>query len=544
MDTNHIQASRVGKDSHVPYHKMSSDMFRLTVLILLVWGLVLTGCGAKSESKREKGLALDLAEINENLVKQGDRSGVLEAEQSAREKREDRPDVKSLSFFKDGKNSDLADIPGSKEERRGTDAGKRVDQEEGILLNFNNADIYEVIKVIAEALDLNYIIDPQVKGVVNIHSGKKIPYSELFAVFKKILHINGLDISKEEDYYYIHMAKKASPDQVYGPDNVDELKDSSRQVIQVIPLFYIPAAEAMDLLNPYLSAQGGVYSLGSQNTLIISDYESKVADALRILAKLDTASLASMEVQLVRIDEAPVSKLKEELDEILQALKVNAEPLQGVAVIPLARINSLLLVGISEENVTMARRWINELDVMPASDQDSIYVYNVRNSVASKLADLVKQLISEEEPVSDKENHQDDRNKAHPGRKPPLSSLGFKGSPVIFADDDRNMVLIRGLAPDYKRVVRILEKLDTLPRQVLVEVILAELTLKNELSFGIEWAFHNQNISKGGQDYRQDFISNLADLVYSDAEGVPGFTYALSKGRNVYGLLQTLASPN
>lgn len=520
---------------------------------LIFCGLMLSGCGTMKD--KEFNPTLDIGEINEGIVKEGTRSGVLEAEQPSPEKQEKRPEVKKLSFMEDEKNQALTDIPSGKKER----FAEKAEDQDGILLNFNNADIYEVIKVIAEALDLNYIIDPRVKGVVNISSSQKIPYSKLFQVFKKILHINGLDIRSEKDYYYIHMAKKPSPDRVYGPDKAVDLEASSLQVVQVIPLSHIPAQEATKLLKPYLSDQGEVYSLATQNVLVISDYESKAADALRILSRIDTASLASMNVQLVRIDEAPVSKLQEEMDDILKALKVNDKDLQGVQVIPLTRINSLLLIGNSEKIVNVARRWIDELDVMPTSDRDSIYVYNVRNSVATGLAELAKKLISEEEPASstgggqqasqvEKGEGKDARRKAGAGitggeKVPPLSSLGFKGTPVIFADDDRNIILIRGLAPDYKRIVKILERLDTLPRQVLVEVVLAELTLTDELSLGAEWAFHNKNISKNGQDYRQDFISNLSQLAF-DGGGAPGFTYALSKGENVYGLLQTLASQN
>ncbi len=528
-----------------------------TFLLFICCLLLVSGCGGLGE--KDLRPTLDLSEINDQIVREGSMSGVLEAEQPVQEKKIERPEVERISFLEEEKNQALSAIPSGRKE---SPPGKSGEQG-GILLNFNNADIYEVIKVIAEALELNYIIDPRVKGVVNIHSGQKIPYSKLFPVFKKILHINGLDITKEREYYYIQAAKKASPDRVYGPGKADKLEDSSSQVIQVLPLTHIPAPEAMKLLEPYLSDQGGIYSLASHNLLVISDYESKVADALRILSRLDTATLSSMEIQLVRVDDAPISKLQEEMDEILTALMVNDKQLQGVKILPLPRINSLLLVGNSRQLVNMARRWIDELDVMPTSDRDSIYVYNVRNSVASSLAELVRQLISEEQPASTggsprvQKISQADQGKNQPGGNrpdaaagvtggeggPPLTSLGFKGAPVIFADDDRNIILIRGLAPDYKRIVKILERLDTLPRQVLVEVVLAELTLNDDLSLGVEWAFHNMNISKDGQDYRQDFISNFTDLAFGGG-AAPGFTYALRKDENVYGLLQTLASQN
>ena len=62
---------------------------------------------------------------------------------------------------------------------------------------------------------------------------------------------------------------------------------------------------------------------------------------------------------------------------------------------PLERVNSLLLIGYNESLVETAIKWIDELDRAPTEGRDSIYIYNVRNSVASELTDLVSSLIGE-----------------------------------------------------------------------------------------------------------------------------------------------------
>jgi len=490
--------------------------------------------------------AINPAEIASGIVKEEGKSAVLEAEvgssQGARS-----PKLSMVPTFEDGGNKALAQLP-EKSRRQGMglagEASK--DGQEGIQLNFDNADIYEVIQVIAETLELNYIIDPQVKGVVNIQSGKKVPLGQLFSVFKKILHINGLDIRSEGFYDYIYVAKKSSADAIRSPEQIGQLHDSSARVIQIVPVTHIAAQEALKLIEPYLSDQGSIYDMPVHNMLIINDYESKVIDALMVLARLDIAPLASLNVRLVRVDNAPLFDLRDELIEILDALKVNTKNFDGVSVMALERVNSLLLVSNNEALVNIAWRWIEDLDRVPTLDRDNIYIYNVRNSIASELAELITSLIADEDPKSKttqkKTTTGKDSQKARPATKKKtssgksLSTLRFVGEPVLLADDDRNIILIRALPPDYSRVVKLLERLDNMPRQVLIEVIVAQVALTDSLSLGVEWALHNNDLQINGSEYLQEF-STLGSL---GAGG--GFTYSVLSGTDPRLLLSTLAT--
>ncbi|MCK5195751.1 MAG: type II secretion system secretin GspD [Desulfobulbaceae bacterium] len=528
-------------------HTAVSRKFSGTVLLVAFILLLSGGCVRHAELGP---IAINPEEISAGIVKEEDKSAVLEAEVALSQVAE-RPKSYKVPAFEDGKNKALSQLP-AKITRKGLGPDDQ-EGEDGIQLNFDNADIYEVIQVIAETLELNYIIDPQVKGVVNIQSGKKVPLNQLFPVFKKILHINGLDIRSEGFYDYIYVAKKSSADAIRSPDQIGQLKDSSARVIQIVPVSHISAQEALKLIEPYLSDQGSILDLPVHNMLIINDYESKVVDALRMLARLDVAALASLKVRLVRVDNAPLFDLRDELIEILDALKVNTKNFDGVSVMALERINSLLLVSNNEAMINSAWKWIEDLDTVPTLDRDNIYIYNVRNSIASELADLISALIAEDDPKSKttqkKAVDKKDTKKAQPvpkkktsdGTKKALSTLRFAGDPVLFADDDRNIILIRALPPDYSRVVKLLERLDNLPRQVLIEVIVAEISLTDELSLGVEWALHNNDLKINDSQYLQEFSTFGGQLIPVD--NISAFTYSVFSGAgDARALLQTLAS--
>jgi len=535
---------------------------------------LLNGCSDKTLAP------FDLAEMREGIEKPAKQPAALEAGEDisniSEEKIKTVP-VRDINTRINGQNPYLKKLLAGHPER--ADEGSIPG--EGVLLNFDNADIYEVIQVIAEILDISYIIDPQVKGVVNIRSGKKIPMSQLQAVFRKLLNINGLDIRSEGEYNYIYMTKKPGSHLIFGPETVGKLKDSPKFIIQVVPVMHLAASEAKKLLDPYVSEQGRIEILDNPNTLFITDYESKVVDVLMILARLDTSPLSSLKVRLVKVEKAPLFDIKDELTDILGALQVNNKGHEGVTILALERGNSLLLVSSNKELLDSATRWVTELDVVPSEGRDNVYIYNVRNSVASELSDLVSDLISDQPgsgaraTASQQASKTGDKKAGQAAAKtvtskpaPPVRKTGstqkttavegtgaglrWAGEPSLVADDSRNIILIRALPADYTRLTRLLERLDNMPRQVLIEVMVAEVTLTDKWEMGIEWNMMSQGVfdHKLYDNYftsNTNFIGNLdsaGNMIPHDdlATTAAGLTYSLFEaGADMVGVLNAIA---
>lgn len=492
---------------------------------------------------------MDLAKTSEHITKAKERAAVdmPEDDGSSMPQEIGGPRVKDLSSNTDTDNPYLQKVMQKKSHAKG-----EAIEGEGVMLNFDNADIYEVIQVIAEVLNISYIIDPKVKGVVNIRSGDKIPTDQLYTIFKKLLNINGIDIRPEGDHYYIQMSSKPSSEIIYTKDQIGNLKNSSKMVTQVVPVIHISSAEAQKLIEPYLSDQANVFNLADQNTLIISDFESKIIDGLMILARLDVSSLSALKVKMIKVEQAPLFDVKDELEEILSALKVNKKDYQGIQIMPLERVNALLLIGYDNSLMATAEKWITELDRAPTEGRDSVYIYNVRNSVASELSDLVSSLISDKASSKSKKKTSSRSSKSTarpPGttkkttrtkmvKRPSITSktsagasMQFAGEPVLIADDSRNIILIRALLADYKRVMKLLERLDNMPMQVLIEVLVAEVSLTDGWEYGVEWALKNGN-------------ANLTSGSLGLHDNGLDFNLTFDSGRNVFDFLNILASKN
>lgn len=506
-------------------------------------------CGCSQALSTEKPW-VDVSQIHEGIIRDEKKTIVLEeAEEPAKQP---GPRTTDLSSSEKGENAYLtnAQSPSIPDFSKSS--------KEGILLNFDNADIYEFIQVITAALELNYIVDPHIKGVVNIRSGAPIAKDQLFTLFKKILNINGLDISKEGEHYYIAVAKKPTSLKFYGAGQIGLLQDSPKIITQVIPVQHLSATEAQKLVEPYLSEQGTIFALENHNTLLVNDYESKVLDVVMLLAKIDVSPLSSLKVRLVKIENAPLFDLQDELEEMLTAMRVNKKDSAGVSVLPLERVNSLLLISDNTYLLDRADGWIKQLDVVPSEGRDNIYIYNVRNSIASDLTELVNSMISEDTtsqktktPTSTKstaeknktQQQQTSQPKKTDLKKGTSSTLRFAGEPVLLGDDDRNVILIRALPVDYSRIVKLLERLDNLPRQVLIEVMIAEVTLSDGWELGVEWAMKNKDLKINGTSYQQKMASLNSKDGLTKATPL-GFTYLFQKGSDTVAMLNMLASEN
>jgi general secretion pathway protein D len=522
--------------------------------VVIVGILLTSGCARKEDAVRPM---IGLAEINEQIIDERQEDPLLLEGVTAEEEifAENGPRIRELPILEDGRNPFL-------QEAKPLTPSKRKEVQKGILLNFDDADIHEVIRVVAETLNFDFIVDPRVSGTVNIRSARPVPQAELLAVFRKILNVNGLDIIPEGSHYFIFPAPNPGVQQVYSAEQVGQLQGSPRVVMQVVPLLYLSSDEARNIIAPYLSAQGITHDLASRNTIILSDFESKVVDIVQILSFLDVSPLANFSLRLVRVENAPLFDLHNELAEILQALRVNnlERGTDNINIIPLERVNSLLLVSKSDFLLDNVSRWIEELDTIQdqGQGQDSVFFYNVRNSVASELAELVNTLLGQQARPGDRlraatpapvtaGERAGERAAAVPRptiitERTPVAGLQFAEGPVLIADDTRNIILLRAMPGDYRRLIKLLEKLDTLPRQVLIEVIVAEVSLTDRLEFGVEWAFKNKGLTINGTEYQQQVRStNFANL--ADFRTLSGLSYSIFRSADdVRFLLNALAS--
>jgi general secretion pathway protein D len=376
---------------------------------------------------------------------------------------------------------------------------------QGFVFNFDNADLYEVIRVIAEIMKINYMIDPKVKGVVNIHTSGQITAEDVFPIFQAILKLNGATAVKKENIYEIIPLGDAKKSYTPPTTRLETGKPlpEEKYMIQIIPLKYIPVTEVSKMIKPFLSDGADIVEHPPHNILIIGDVTSNVKKSLEIISLFDIDIFADLRVRIYPILNADVAEVAKEMEKIFSSFEVSIKSARGVGITftPITRINSLLVISSIPNIFEKVEGWLKELDKIPADGAKfSVFVYFVQNYKAKDLADILKEIFvtKKEKKAEVKEKVVAPEQPLVRGVRPPPTSpvtptkeeAGAvpEGEINIVVDETNNALAIRAFARDYRIILETIKKLDIYPKQVLIDVLLAEITLDEENQFGVEWS--------------------------------------------------------
>jgi general secretion pathway protein D len=374
----------------------------------------------------------------------------------------------------------------------------------GVVFNFDNADLYEVIRVMAEILKINYIVDPKVRGVVNIHTVGQVPSEDVFPIFQSILRLNGATAVKKGNLYEIVPFGDAKKSYVPPSTTRDpaKLAAEERYTTQIIILKYIPVAEVSKLIKPFLSDGADIIEHPPHNILIINDLASNVRKSLDIINLFDVDLFVDMKVRIYPVLNSDVTEIAKEMERIFASFEVSTKSGRGVGITftPIARINSLLAISSIPNIFERVEAWLRELDKTPAEGTKlSVFVYYVQNGKAKDLADVLKQIFVapkdkkpefRERVVTPEPTPRGVRPTTPAPSAPPKEEAAAvpEGEINIVVDEANNALVIRAFQRDYRAILETIKKLDIYPKQVLIEVMVAEITLDDTTQFGIEWA--------------------------------------------------------
>jgi len=418
-----------------------------------------------------------------------------------------------------------------------------------IALDFQDADIKEVITALAEIVGINYIIDPKVRGTVNIHTSGEIPVEGVLPILETIFEINNVAAVKVGDIYKIIPIKDAQK-QFLLPQSGDEAEDiasSDRVMLQIVPLRYVSSLEMEKILKRFLGKGGDIVNFPERNILIIVDTAANMQKLLTLIDTIDLSIFDTMHVRFYELEESEAEDLAKELEELFNALGIDSKQKKGggggemVRFIPIERLNMILAVSSMPEVFGKVDEWIAKLDGVSEELEEQIFIYFVENAKAVDIGDVLKELYGDKKTERDKKQPTTrtsrtirDRRTPTPVKKTPAKTglSTTTGEIKIVVDEVNNAVIVRATPQDYAQVLKTIKLLDIIPKQVLVEVLIAEVTLDKNTEFGVEWTFAADYASLGG--YKgisrtgQNFNLGGLGLDLSQPVGASGFTYAFA----------------
>jgi general secretion pathway protein D len=404
----------------------------------------------------------------------------------------------------------------------------------GVVLNFEGADLREVVRnILGDILNENYTIDATVGGTVTIRTSAGIPREALPATLELLLRANGATMVKNGNLYQV-----VPQAQAMRGNTVPQLGTSTRALppgfsVQIVPLRYVGVKEMLRLLEPFARDAQAVRFDEVRNLMILSGTERELRNLLDAIAMFDIDWMAGMSAGVFTLQSTDVKSVMTELDKILGDKNLN--PLAGILrIVPLERMNALLVITPQPAYLDEAKKWIERLDKGgDAGGGVQFYVFQLQNQRAERLGPLLQQAFTgrvtqtiapsaptlapgtpagtivnpptfQQQQVIPIQNPSPTPGAnavaagvvagAVAGANATARALGSEGLGVVrnlqlVADKDNNTILIVATPAEYAVIEQALKKLDVQSRQVVIEVTIAEVTLTDDLQFGVEWLF-------------------------------------------------------
>ena len=348
-------------------------------------------------------------------------------------------------------------------------------EEDKITLNFVNTDIESVIKAVGMMSGKNFIIDPRVKGTINIVSSSPVSKDLTYQILLSALRLQGY--SAIENGSVVRIIPEADAKQSSTPvSDRNNTVSGDKVITQVYPLRYESATQLIAVLRPLIGPNNTIVAYPNTNTLVMTDYADNIRRLNKIIDAIDQPN--NGEFVTLKLAFASAVDLAQMLNKLFAenaAPGVAAEAGRRVQITADARTNSLLVRSDNPALMARARTLVIGLDV-PTSSAGNIHVVYLRNAEAPKLAVTLRAILSG-----------DTSSQAAAPVAGQAAAMPTGGAGVIQADIATNSLIIT--APDnlYNTLRAVIDKLDARRAQVYVEALIAEVTTDKAAEFGIQW---------------------------------------------------------
>ncbi|GAB3281315.1 type II secretion system secretin GspD [Parahaliea aestuarii] len=469
--------------------------------------------------------------------------------------------------------SELAEMQAQERDRvdpvmyRGTDRQfnppKKAEQAkligDAVSLNFEEAPLGEVLHaVMGDILGLDYIVDHPVQGKVTLRSRTPIPRDQLLQVLESLLKANNVLMVRDSQGRYIvtgsQQATRLSPE-LSSAGN----RGTGFSTI-VVPLRYISAANMAEILAPVAEESAFLRVDNVRNLLMLAGTQTQLSGWLDMVNTFDVDMLKGMSVGLFPLEHSGVEETAEVLNGMLNSGGEKGDFAQLVKIIPIKRLNSLMVVTPRAHYLDTVDQWIKRLDAAPDDNfAKRLYVYPVQNTTATRLADLLQSIytgasssggsggsggsassfgqggvapgMSTESIGGEGLSGPDAFSNTGPGSSGGstggVAAVVDSGNPEIddvrvVADDENNALMIYSTGKQFDIIADALQRLDVVATQVIIEASILEVQLTDELQYGLEWTFN------GGVGDGYTGVGQLAGNAGVGPAIANGFSYAIS----------------
>lgn len=384
-----------------------------------------------------------------------------------------------------------------------------------IYLNFENADVPAMSRmIIGEILGLEFDIDPDIKSTITFKTKVPISRQALLGEFQNVLTDNNISLLEINRRIYIMSEEKRYSDNTPRLHGTQKIGDKSVLPIQ---LKYISATQIANLLQSISTGEAKIQADTTRNIIIVSGTPQDILTVHEMIKMFDVDWLAGMSFALFPLSVADAGTVIFELEKIFE--QQDSALTNVFKFIPLERLNAILVISKQPLYFERIAAWIKRLDMGEKQVGYGLHVYYLTNTKSGTVANMLQELFadggiglsnqSQPEPQkqtrsgpristsnSEKSRQDDNQRDDYYDQKSHANIASVNtGNVKIIPDEENNALIIKSSATDYRMIEAAIKRLDLPPLQVMIEATIAEVSLTNELQYGINAFFDKEHFT-------------------------------------------------
>ncbi len=357
-----------------------------------------------------------------------------------------------------------------------------IESDEGITLNFQDADISALVALVAKVTGKNFIVDPRVKGKVTLVSGSAVPIETLYDIFLSVLatyNFAALPSGNLTKIIPANLVKQNPTPTITDADG--ELPNNEQEITYIVTLDHASVNEILPILRPLLPPTAHIAPHAGSNTLILTDRANNIRRVLSLIERIDKEQ-QGQDIRVITIKNTDAKALAQVISQLAGSLNSD-EASKGLPVKQtLVQVDeglNALIIRAPEKDFPVLEALIEQLDI-ERPEKGNVHVKYLKFAQAKEMVTLLNGIV------------QDKQSEAKDGAAPTVKIS-------IQADETGNALVIRAEEEDYKDLLEVIELLDIRRSQVFVEAIIAEVSETDSAQLGVDWTGTYRN--KDGQEY-------------------------------------------
>src|SRR5215831_4745922 len=455
---------------------------------------------------------------------------------------------------------------------------------DGVTINLLNAPIAQAAKtILGDIMKADYVISDKVTGTVTVQTSAPVEPAAVADIFEAVLKTNGIALIRDEGHYRLAPLAAAAG----APVSLDGQPRGPGITTRIVPLKYVAAAEMRRVIEPMFD-KGAILRVDDQrNLMVVNGTGRELANLDNLVSIFDVDWMRQMSFAVFPVKTAEPEVVAKELETVFGIDKDG--PLKGlVRIVPNPRLNSVLVMSSKPNYLDTARTWIERYETMAGDKEEQIYAYKVQNRPAAELAEILHKVLATDpqsgggspggvaprleaatvtSPASSvrtgtglgigtasaglgtgtalggglSRTSMFSSAQTTPRQDAGAAAAAYRaGAAKVVVDDQMHALVIQTVPTEYQRILRILRRIDVAGTQIVIEASIAEVTLTDELKFGVKWFFEKGHHSATFTD-AAGAAGTFGEISKLVAPAFPGFSYFLA-ARDINVALDALSS--